>query len=217
MQQLGRGLRKLKERNTTVIDFIGNYKYSYTYSLFGDASYNKDRLRKLLSAGSSHTRSLPQSFEKIAKERIFASIDSANMNTKKVLLEDFKLLKFRLGRPPLMMDFIKHNSRDPFQYVDYSGSLLAFTITTDEAISVDQKQLKLLAYLSKHVCNGVRLEESVILEALLSDGSAKFNNIIDKIERLAGILTNEDVIKSAIHNLDLNFVTESSGNKNYGF
>ena len=41
----------------------------------------------------------------------------------------------------------------------------------------------------------------------------KFNDIIKKIAELAHITTNEDVIKSAIHNLNLNFVTESSGNK----
>ena len=56
VQQLGRGLRKADGKEyLTVIDFIGNYRNNYLIpiALFGDPSYNKDRLRKLLSAGSS--------------------------------------------------------------------------------------------------------------------------------------------------------------------
>jgi hypothetical protein len=31
-------------------------------------------------------------------------------------------LKFKLGRIPMMMDFIEHGSRDPYLYVNYSNS-----------------------------------------------------------------------------------------------
>ncbi|MFL2833275.1 MAG: DEAD/DEAH box helicase family protein, partial [Coraliomargaritaceae bacterium] len=52
VQQLGRGLRKsVGKEYVTVIDFIGNYKNNYLIpvALFGDSSFSKDRLRKLLS------------------------------------------------------------------------------------------------------------------------------------------------------------------------
>ena len=110
VQQLGRGLRKAPGKDyLTVIDFIGNYKNNYMIplALFGDSSYDKDRLRRLLAAGSSLVPGASSiSFERIAKDRVFASIDSANLNTKKKLLEDFDLLKFRLGHCPMMVDFI---------------------------------------------------------------------------------------------------------------
>ncbi len=57
IQQLGRGLRRFEKKEyLTVIDFIGNYQNNFLIpvALFGDTSYNKDNLRKLLSAGSAH-------------------------------------------------------------------------------------------------------------------------------------------------------------------
>jgi superfamily II DNA or RNA helicase len=151
VQQLGRGLRKAAGKDyVTVIDFIGNYQNNYLIplALFGDSSYSKDRLRSLLGAGSSLIPGASSiSFEKIARDRIFASIDSANLNTKKKLLEDFNLLKFRLGRIPMMIDFIKNKSRDPYHYVDYSGSLLAFTTSIEPSITISQSHLKLLGYM----------------------------------------------------------------------
>ena len=63
----------------------------------------------------------------IAKEKIYASIDATNLQTKKELLNDYKLIRFRLGRPPMMMDFVNQNSRDPYQYVEYSKSFYNFS------------------------------------------------------------------------------------------
>ena len=218
VQQLGRGLRKAADKEyLTVIDFIGNYQNNYLIplALFGDTSYNKDRLRRLLGAGSSLIPGASSiSFEKIARERVFASIDSAKLNTKKGLLEDLQLLKFRLGRTPLMMDFIQNESRDPYQYVDYAGSLLAFTAALDKDTSVDPEHLELLEYLGKHVCDGVRLEESVILEGILSKGSVDIDYVKDQVLAIGGFTTDESIIKSAIHNLNLHFVTKRSGNQN---
>lgn len=195
VQQLGRGLRKAAGKDyVTVIDFIGNYQNNYLIplALFGDSSYNKDKLRRLLGAGSSLIPGASSiSFEKIARERVFASIDSANLNTKKGLTDDFELLKFRLGRIPMMSDFIENQSRDPYQYVDYADSLLAFTASIDKDLSVDSEHLKLLGYLSKHVCDGIRLEESVILEGVLTDGTINLDYIKTRIMDLAGFETND--------------------------
>lgn len=218
VQQLGRGLRKAPGKEyVTVIDFIGNYQNNYLIplALFGDSSYNKDRLRRLLGAGSSLIPGASSiSFEKIARDRVFASINTAKLNTKKNLTKDFDLLKFRLGRSPFMMDFIENNSRDPYQYVDYSGSLLGFRNTVDKKISVSPNHLKLLEYFSKHVCDGVRLEEGLILETIISKNHTSFADIKARIFKLAGYQTNNAVIRSAIHNINLHFVTERSGNQN---
>jgi superfamily II DNA or RNA helicase/HKD family nuclease len=217
VQQLGRGLRKAIGKDyVTIIDFIGNYQNNYMIplALFGDSSYNKDRLRRLLGAGSSLIPGASSiSFEKIARDRVFASIDSAKLNTKKRLSEDFELLKYRIGRTPMMMDFIQNGSRDPYQYVDYADSLLAFTVSLDEGVFARPEHLKLLGYLGKHVCDGVRLEESVILEGVLSHGSLDIESVKDRVMEVGGFSTNEEIIKSAIHNLNLHFVTERSGNQ----
>ncbi|MDG1904692.1 MAG: DUF3427 domain-containing protein [Arenicella sp.] len=217
VQQLGRGLRKAAGKEyVTVIDFIGNYQNNYLIplALFGDSSYNKDRLRRLLAAGSSLIPGASSiSFEKVARERVFASIDSAKLNTKKGLTEDFELLKFRLGRIPMMMDFIKNESRDPYQYVDYADSLISFTASINKNIEVHSEHLELLGYLSKHVCDGVRLEEGVILEGVLSHGSIDVDFVKDRVMTIGGFATDDLTIESAAHNLNLHFVTKRSGNK----
>jgi superfamily II DNA or RNA helicase/HKD family nuclease len=56
VQQLGRGLRKTENKEyLTVIDFIGNYSNNYLVpiALYGDTSFNKDSLRRLMSSGST--------------------------------------------------------------------------------------------------------------------------------------------------------------------
>ena len=218
VQQLGRGLRKAPGKDyVTVIDFIGNYQNNYLIpmALFGDASNNKDSLRRLLAAGSSLIPGASTiSFEKVAKERVFASIDAAKLNTKKSLTEDFNLLKFRLGRNPLMMDFVLNESRDPYQYVDYSDSLLAFSASIDSKIAVPSIALKLIAYLGKHVCDGVRLEEGVALEMLIEHGPIQIEQLASEIQARAGYIPRPNAITSAVHNLNLMFVTERSNNQN---
>ena len=83
IQQLGRGLRKVDGKGyLTVIDFIGNYEKNYLIpvALYGDTSYNKDSLRKLITEGSKMIPGCSTiNFDEITKERIFQSIDSANM------------------------------------------------------------------------------------------------------------------------------------------
>ena len=212
VQQLGRGLRKsIGKEYVTVIDFIGNYKNNYLIpvALFGDSSFSKDRLRKLLSAGSSLIPgSSSISFEEIARERVFASIDSSKLNTKKALTEDFNLLKFRLGRPPLMADFINNKSRDPYQYVNYSGSLLAFTIAMGECPEVPPEGLQLLEYLSKYVCDGIRIEEVIILRELLTKESLSIDHLKHIMLDEYGFHTEDTIITNAIHNLNFHYVTK---------
>ena len=113
VQQLGRGLRKVKGKEyLTVIDFIGNYQNNYMIpvALFGDTTYDKDTLRRLLSHGSALIAgSSTINFDEIAKKRIFESINSQNLQQRTDLKNDYLLLKYQLGRVPMMLDFVKKN------------------------------------------------------------------------------------------------------------
>jgi superfamily II DNA or RNA helicase len=126
VQQLGRGLRKTEGKDfLTVIDFIGNYSNNFLVpiALYGDSSYNKDSLRKLISTGCEAIPGTSTiNFDPIAKQQIFNAIDAANMQLKKDLVQDYKLLRHRLGRMPMMCDFLDANARDPYAYVGYSKS-----------------------------------------------------------------------------------------------
>ena len=177
VQQLGRGLRKTENKDfLTIVDFIGNHKNSYLVpiALYGDTSYNKDTLRKLISEGS---KMIPGSstinFDEITKEQIFKSIDSANMKLLSDLRKDYDLLKYKLGKTPMMMDFIIHGSRDPFLYVDYAKSYFNFVNKVEKKTehSLTSKQSKLLELFSREVNNGKRITESVLLKKLIQNKS----------------------------------------------
>jgi hypothetical protein len=82
-------------------------------------------------------------FDEITKEKIFQSIDSANMQLFADLKKDYNILKFKLGRLPMMMDFIEHGSRDPFLFVEYANSYYNFSYKVEKLEpSLSKQQLK---------------------------------------------------------------------------
>ena len=214
IQQLGRGLRKVSGKSyLTVIDFIGNYANNYLIpiALYGDTSYNKDRLRKLISEGS---RMIPGAstinFDQITKERIYQSIDSANLKLFTNLKMDYDLLKFKIGRIPAMMDFIEHGSRDPYQYVEYEKSYYNFVkrIEQSDVAELPQKQTKLLELFSSEINNSKRLEESLILKNLIEFGSLSIADLKLSILNKYEYAVSDETIVSCIANLNFEFVTE---------
>jgi superfamily II DNA or RNA helicase/HKD family nuclease len=216
VQQLGRGLRKVEGKQyVTVIDFIGNYQNNFLVpiALYGDTSYNKDTLRKLIGGGS---RLIPGAstinFDKVTEAQIYSSIDGANMQVKRDLDRDYQLLKFRLGRIPMMMDFIDHGSRDPFHYISYSKhSYYAYVKSSEKSILDfnDEKHGVLLKYFSKEINNAKRVEESILLKILIEKGSFDFEEFKRNLEALFDYPVEMDTYESAINNLKLNFITEN--------
>lgn len=214
IQQLGRGLRKVEGKGyLTVIDFIGNYDNNYLIpiALYGDTSYNKDSLRKLITEGS---RMIPGAstinFDEITKEKIFQSIDSANMQLFADLKKDYKLLKYKLGRVPMMMDFIEHGSRDPYLFINYSGSYLNFIIKVEKEYrtELNAKQIKLLELFSKEINNSKRVEESLILKLLIESDKLTIQDLKNKVLNKYEYVVSDDTIVSCISNLNFEFIRE---------
>lgn len=219
IQQLGRGLRKVDGKGyLTVIDFIGNYENNYLIpiALYGDTSYNKDSLRKLITEGS---RMIPGAstinFDEITKERIFQSIDSANMQLFADLKKDYNLLKFKLGRTPMMMDFIDHGSRDPLLFVDYANSYYNFIVKAEEVENpeLSEQQVKLLELFSKEINNSKRVEESLILKLLIESGELTVKKLKDYVLAKYRYTISDDTIKSCVANLNFEFVREKKDGK----
>ncbi|WP_323756426.1 DUF3427 domain-containing protein [Roseivirga sp.] len=219
IQQLGRGLRKVDGKGyLTVIDFIGNYENNYLIpiALYGDTSYNKDSLRKLITEGS---RMIPGAssinFDEITKERIFQSIDSANMQLLSDLKKDYNLLKFKLGRTPMMMDFIEHGSRDPFLFVDYANSYYNFIVKVEKAenAALSKQQVKLLELFAKEINNSKRLEESLILKILIVSGKLSVHELKEQVLKKYRYSISEETIKSCVSNLNFEFVREKKDGK----
>lgn len=212
IQQLGRGLRKTEGKGyLTIVDFIGNYKNNYLIpiALYGDTSYNKDSLRKLLSEGS---RMIPGAstinFDKITKERIFQSIDSANMQLLADLKNDYNLLKYKLGKSPMMMDFIEHGSRDAFLFVNYSSSYFNFVSKVDKDFNdlITAYQKNLLELFSIEICNAKRIEETIILKELIENTKLEIGDFKEIILKKYGYEVSMKTINSCVNNLNFSFV-----------
>jgi superfamily II DNA or RNA helicase/phage repressor protein C with HTH and peptisase S24 domain len=219
VQQLGRGLRKASSKAyLTVIDFIGNYKNNYLIpiAIYGDKSYNKDALRRMVSDGS---REIPGAstinFDKVTKERIFKSIDSANLRLMKDLKKDYNILKFKLGRTPLMVDFIKHGERDPFSYVEHSRSFLNFIVKVDRDFEskISHDSQKLLEVFSKEINNAKRVEECIILKALIEVGRISILDLKNRIKEDYGYQVSDLTINSCLINLNLSFIRDKKNKK----
>ena len=214
VQQLGRGLRKNGAKDyLTVIDFIGNYNNNYLVpiALYGDMTYNKDTLRKLMASGSNHIPgSSTINFDEITKERIFDAIDKANMSKLVALKTDYNNLKNKLGRIPMMLDFIKYGERDPWLYVKYKKSYLNFINIVEEEYrqSLSNKELKLLEYFNLEINNTKRVEESTILLELIKHGEISIAQLKKNIHTQFDYKIDNDTIESCILNLNFSFIRQ---------
>lgn len=125
VQQLGRCLRKSPEKEyAVVLDFIGNYKNNFMIpiALSGDRSYNKDNIRRYLMEGG---RVIPGAstihFDEISRKQIFASVDHANFSDIKLIKENYRNLKDKLGRIPRLRDFDDYGEMDVLRIFDNKG------------------------------------------------------------------------------------------------
>lgn len=216
VQQLGRGLRQVegKEKYLTVIDFIGNYKNNYMIpiALWGDRSYDKDRLRRLLVGGSEGlpgTSSI--NFDKISRERIFASINSASMQLLKDLQQEFNSLRTRLGRLPMMNDFIIHDLRDPSAFADYSKSFYAFSrnVAPAEVAQISSTANEILENYWRDSFTGTSMEEPLLLSHILDSALVKKSTIQEEYKRLTGCAIPEDRWVSAIRSVNMRFIRKA--------
>ena len=212
VQQLGRELRKTMTKDyLTVIDFIGNYKTNFMLpiALYGDTTYNKDLLRKLMSSRSNMIPgSSTVNFDRISKEKIFKAIDSTNMSMKKDLQNDYRLLKYRLGKVPMMVDFLEQGARDPWLYIQKYRAYINIVIEQedDHKGKVTPDQLKLLELFSREINNSKRVEESIILKAIIDKGQISVSELKTIIKTDYNYELSDDTIKSCLINLNFNFV-----------
>ena len=222
VQQLGRGLRKAEGKEyLTVIDFIANYSNNFLIpiALFGDTSYNKDNLRKLIAGGSNQIPGTSTiNFDKIAKEKIYAAIDQSNFSLKKDLVKDYDLLKYKIGYSPMMMDFMHHGSRDPILFAEYSGSYFQFVSSIESNLSgvLNLDQLAILKLYSTEVNNAKRVEESELLHILITKEKVKIGEFVELIYGKYGFVISIETVVSVISNLNFYFINKRISIKGLG-
>jgi len=204
VQQLGRGLRKYDNKEyLVVLDFIGNYENNYMIpmALFGDKSFNKDRLRKIVAGGSATIPGCTTiNFDYISKERIYNAIDNAKFRNLKILKEEFVNLKNKIKRVPMMMDLYEHAFIDPTLFVNHSKSLYSFTkkYFTEEVLSLSQEKIKILEFVSKELISTKRYLDIYILKETYKNNSISVQTVIDHVKKVnEKVLNKKDIENSA--------------------
>lgn len=147
IQQLGRGLRKHKEKSfLTVLDFIGNHSKTFliAIALNGSRYYDKESLKVAIATGFANIPGCTHiQMDKISQEQILAQIDRENFNSLKYLKEEyFEFKKMNQGYVPLyLMDYMKFDGApDPIKFIDREKTYQQFVAKVEK----DEQLKKLL-------------------------------------------------------------------------
>jgi len=221
VQQLGRGLRKFKNKEyLVVLDFIGNYNNNFMIpiALSGDRSYNKDNLRHFLM---ERNKLIPGSssinFDKISKERIFNSINNTSFSKKSLYKEKYINLKFKIGKIPMLTDFYENGDLDPFLILDHGRidnyhDFLDY-VDTDYNGFLSENENNSLKFLSKWLSNGKRPHELIILKFLINKRFFTIKDIEEILYKDYNIQNDIESIVSAINFLKMDFITKKEHSK----
>jgi phage repressor protein C with HTH and peptisase S24 domain len=154
-------------------------------------------------------------FDEITKEKIFKSIDSTNMCLLTDLKKDYNILKYKLGRMPMMMDFISHGERDPFLFVEHSMSYYNFMRKADKEFvpQLTDRSVRLLELFSKEINNSKRVEESIILKELILHGQLSTAVLKARLKKVYKYELSNETIDSCLSNLNFKFIREKKDGK----
>lgn len=177
IQQLGRGLRKNKDKDfVVIIDFIANYKNNFLIpiALSGDRSYDKDTARKFLSQGNRYLPGMSTiHFDNISKQRIYSAIDNVKLNTWLFISDEYNKLKNRLGRIPTYYDFENYDTLDIKKIFEVAGNYHMFLSKKERDYSYNGKLSKtaenMLNFVSTNLILSKKIEELILLRLILKN------------------------------------------------
>jgi superfamily II DNA or RNA helicase/HKD family nuclease len=215
IQQLGRGLRKAPGKEyLVVIDFIGNYANNYLIpiALFGDDSLNKESLKKNLiaaeevgvMAGLSSVR-----FDRIAQERVLRSLVTVNLDSLPNLKSVIEAVQQRVGRVPLLSDFLRFESADPVLLATKLGNyplLLRKLKIADPDLT--ERASRFLSVISREFLSNKRPHELLLLRDLLVKGALSKRAVAD-VFTASGVPSTPAYVEAAIRSVTLGFNTAS--------
>lgn len=220
IQQLGRGLRKSKNKEyVTVIDFIGNYEKNYLIpiALSGDQSQNKDNYRRFLTSNTALMGVSTINFEEVAKRKIYDSLKQVKLSAASHIKQAYNEVAERIGRIPLLMDFIRQNSIDPSviyskdsSYKNYNDFLIKSKKIEEH---LNRNENRNLTFLSREIAPGLKNVDHTILKAIIKRPH-KLNELLTVAQIVDPNVTLEDV-QTTLKILDYSFFSNTI-NKTYG-
>lgn len=218
IQQLGRGLRLDDSKDfVTVIDFIGNYRNNYLIptALAGDTSFNKDELRRNMLDTSYISGISSINFERVAKERIFNSIRNEKIDSVRNLRKEYGKMKNRLGRIPMLIDFLNEKSIDPtiiaLNQKNYYNFIIKYDIKSFKEVynKISDDDILLLNMLTREFLNGKRIHEIILLNELIKNNKISIKELL-AIYKLLNLYVTEKTLNSVVSMLDMSFYTVST-------
>ncbi|PUE64289.1 DUF3427 domain-containing protein [Arcobacter caeni] len=181
VQQLGRGLRKHKNKEfLTILDFIGNHKKAYliALSLVGNKAIDKDSIKISLQNNFADFKNAFISMDKISKDRILKQIENENFNHLKYLKEQYFEFKTILeNKVPKLVDFLQFNEViNPMNFIYESKSYVEFIAKVEDVkikneykiLCENEQFLKTIRFIENQLPIK-RIYEFVILKYLLNN------------------------------------------------
>ena len=217
IQQLGRGLRKYRNKEYVVIlDFIGNYKNNFMIpiALSGDRSYDKDKIRKYLMEGNKIIPGASSiNFDEVSKKRIYESINNTSFSKVALFKEKYNNLQYKLGKIPTLCDFHENGDLDALLILNHSSfdcyAQFIEKVEEDYTNPLNEMETDSLKFISKNLANGKRPHELLILKYLMYNKCFNIDNIVEILKENYGLENQIKSIESSINLLNLDFFTSN--------
>lgn len=198
VQQLGRGLRKYKNKEfLTVLDFIGNHKKAYliALALVGNKMIDKESIKLSIENNFADFKNAFISMDEISKNRILEQINKENFNQLKYLKEQYFGVRNILGKVPTLVDYLQFEDViNPLKFIDESKSYIEFLAKVEEnkklkELVLNENFIKAIRFIENELPIK-RVYEFIILKHLLNndfcDENIAFkilNKYLDKVDK----------------------------------
>ncbi|WP_419673857.1 DEAD/DEAH box helicase [Aliarcobacter butzleri] len=207
VQQLGRGLRKYKNKEfLTVLDFIGNHKKAYliALALVGNKMIDKESIKLSLQNNFADFKNAFISMDEISKSRILEQINKENFNQLKYLKEQYFEVKNILGKVPTLVDFLQFEDViNPLKFIDESKSYIEFLAKVEDdkklkELVLDENFIKAIRFIENELPIK-RVYEFVILKYLLNNDFCDENIAFKILNKYLNRVDKETIIHSFLY------------------
>ncbi|WP_152632702.1 DEAD/DEAH box helicase [Aliarcobacter butzleri] len=207
VQQLGRGLRKYKNKEfLTVLDFIGNHKKAYliALALVGNKMIDKESIKLSIENNFADFKNAFISMDEISKSRILKQINKENFNQLKYLKEQYFEVKNILGKVPTLVDFLQFEDViNPLKFIDESYSYIEFLAKVEEnkelkELVSNEDFIKAIRFIENELPIK-RVYELVILKYLLNNDFCDENIAFKVLNKYLDRVDKETIIHSFLY------------------
>lgn len=183
-------------------------------ALSGDSSQTKNSLRRDTIDVTYISGLSSINFEKVARERIFKSIDQAKLDAMSELKASYFKLKNRLNRVPYLNDFQVLDGVDPLLIIGKEKTYYNFLERIGETeAKLSEEENGALKFVSVELLSGIRPHELYVIEEFLMTDKEQLS--LEEITALFdtfNLTYTTDTLASVVKVLDLSFTNQQLEN-----